>query len=127
MLHDLRRENRYPMSGEATLSAGEKILTCKVLDVSLQGISVCVEPGMDALLQTHRTWHCHVESSDLPAPIDCLVRVVRQRPARDGIGFGCEIAAIDEQPSILLKAYRSLAIARDTPMLWRKKLAVETS
>lgn len=127
MLHDYRRENRYPLTGRAELTAGEEKLCCDVVDVSMGGLSIAVLPEQEELLHGHRSWNCHLDSPDLPAPIDCVVRVVRKRLLGDGVGLGCEIAAIDENDKVLLNAYRSLAIARENPRLWAKDKGVPHS
>lgn len=124
MLHNLRRESRYPMAGEVTLLAGDAAITGEVVDISLHGIAVRLEAADEVAFNAYRIWRCHIESPDLPAPVDCMVRVIRRRVWHGGLGVGCEITEIDARPLVLLKAYRTLAGARATPLVWRKKLAV---
>lgn len=121
MLHNLRREDRYPIVGEARLSAGGRSLAGEIVDISLNGIALRLDQEAALQLNGRKTWRCQVESSDLPATVEFLVCVVRQRTWLGGMGIGCLITAIDERPLVFLKAYRSLAIARATPLSWRRR------
>lgn len=121
MLHNLRREDRYPMSGEVRLSAGGLSVAGEVVDISLNGIALRVDEAGAERLDGRKTWRCRVDSPDLPATAEFLVRVVRLRPTLGGLGLGCMITAIDERPLVFLKAYRSLAVARANPPVWRKR------
>lgn len=121
MLHNLRREERYPITGEAKLSAGGFTLAGEIVDISLGGIALRLDQEAALQLNGRKTWRCHVESPDLPAAVEFLVSVVRHRPWLGGLGLGCLITAIDERPLVFLKAYRSLAIARANPPVWRKR------
>lgn len=125
MLHNLRREDRYPLAGEARLSAGGHSLAGEIVDISLNGIALRLDQAAALQLNGRKTWRCQVESVDLPAPVEFLVRVVRQRVWLGGMGLGCLITAIDERPLVFLKAYRSLAVARANPVVWRKRLVAE--
>lgn len=125
MLHNLRREDRYPIAGEAWLSAGGFTVAGEVVDISLNGIALRVDEDGAQRLDGRKTWRCRVESRDLPATVDFLVCVVRQRAWLGGLGLGCMITAIDERPLVFLRAYRTLAVARANPPVWRRRPAGE--
>lgn len=123
MLHNLRREDRYPIAGEAKLSAGGFTVAGEIVDISLNGIALRLDQEAALQLDGRKTWRCHVESRDLPAAAEFLVRVVRQQVWLGGMSLGCLITAIDERPLVFLKAYRTLAIARANPVWRRRPLA----
>lgn len=121
MLHNLRHDDRYPLAGEASLSAAGHTVTGEIVDISLGGIALRLDRAAALQLNGQKTWRCHVDSPDLPAAIEFLVRVIRQRTWLGGMGIACMITAIDERPLVFLKAYRSLAIARAHPLPGRKR------
>ena len=116
MLHDLRRSKRYALAGTATLYSGGQTITGLVVDISAGGVALQVEPENCPIVPSFRkTWLCRIDSPDLPAPLEFLVKVVRRANWREGSGIGCTITAINERDALVLKAYRALAIARANP------------
>ena len=116
MLHNYRKSKRFPITGQATLIAGNKAITGRIVDISALGVALAVDDADETTLNGRKTWLCRIESEDLPASIDFLVRVVRKNVWRHGLGLGCEITEIDNQPLVVLKAYRALALSRNTPL-----------
>ncbi len=116
MLHNYRKSRRFPISGNAKLIAGNREVTGRIVDISALGVALAIDDGDENLLNGRKTWLCRIESEDLPVPIEFLVRVVRKNVWRHGLGLGCEIAEIDRQPFVVLKAYRALALSRANPL-----------
>jgi len=127
MLHNYRRSKRFPITGKATLTAGSKAITGRIVDISALGVALAVDDADETTLSGRKTWLCRIESDDLPAPVDFLVRVVRKNVWRHGLGLGCEITEIDNQPLVVLKAYRALALSRATPLIMKQSSGEATT
>lgn len=115
MLHNVRKYERFPLWGSATLSAGDRVIRGLVVNISARGIALRIDDDCGELPGSRRTWLCRVESPDLADTFACLVKVVRKAVWLHGYGVGCTITLINERDAALLKAYRALARARAQP------------
>ena len=115
MLHNVRKHERYPLWGSATLSAGGRVIHGQVANISASGIAIRIDDDHEGLPGSRKTWLCRVDSPDLPDTLEFLVKVVRKAVWLHGYGVGCTITVINERDAALLKAYRALAMARTKP------------
>ncbi|HEX5804570.1 MAG TPA: PilZ domain-containing protein [Azospira sp.] len=112
MRHDLRKTERLPLAGMAALIAGDVQLAGQIVDISPKGIALTVHKDDLPRLDLARTWLCRVVSTDLPAPVEFLVRAVRRKQRGFGVEIGCAITVIDVKPLGLINAFRALYKAR---------------
>jgi hypothetical protein len=117
MRHDIRKGERHPLWGHAGLKHGDATINGRVVDISSSGIAIVAQQVPAEVVSARNTWLCEIEARDLPTTLRCLVRIVRRKPMREGYRLGCAISLIDDQNLNLLKAHRSLALARRTPIL----------
>ena len=111
-MRNQRREERYPIVGQARLVADGMAVHGELSDISLHGLAVRLHGRSARYLDGQPHWRCHLQSPDLPSALDFGIRVIHQRSDSGELGLGCEITDIDERPLVLLKAYRILAQAR---------------
>ena len=107
-----RAADRYRAKGSVVLKNGDKILQGNIYDLSMNGLSMMVEfmPSFKISSATH--WLCHINSKDLPCPVEFIARVVRQRKWNNGAELGCQIVLIDHKPLRALSAFRTLSKLR---------------
>jgi len=122
MQHNLRKAERFSLCAKAELRASGERITGEVVNISMTGVMIRLSDSEASRVDGRKTWVCQIASADLPSDIAFLARVVRKEGGRDGLDIGCEIGAIADRQMVLLKAYRSLAKARVSPLIWKKRL-----
>lgn len=120
-----RRSERYRTIGKATLTAVGRHLTGSIYDLSMQGVGILLDHATTQLISQRMTWICRVEAPDMPAPVDLLIRVTRQRNWRGGSELGCQIVAVNERSARLLRAFSAYARTRKAPSKIRQKRIVQ--
>lgn len=113
MIHNLRKSERLRSGGTIELTSGEARICGRLVDVSMGGLAITISPDNLAQIARRKIWLCRVESDDLPAPVAFLVNILRSRRRGYHIELACQIASISERSMALVKAYHTLAMARE--------------
>ncbi len=122
MVHNLRRNQRYPLQARVELIAADISVPGAVLDISMSGAAFHLADEYRSVIDGRNTWVCRLHSDDLPTDIAFVAKVIRQHNAPDGTKLACQIRAIAKRHLACLQAYRTLAVARMAPPSWKRRL-----
>jgi hypothetical protein len=116
MIHNLRKAERFPLSGEIELMSGANSLGGQLVDVSTDGVAFTILPETVEQTMPKRIWLCRIYSNDLPGPAVFMARVLRTQTRGYRVELACQIVAISEKSLSCVRAYRALVKARERNM-----------
>lgn len=116
---------RYPIRGVCMLVINGELLRGELCDISIAGVGFqLLEHVSGNVLGNQPLGLIHVESDDLPAPVDAYASLRRVYTKEAALLAGCRFESIDDGPLRMIQSYICLARARYRQ---QKRIAVARS
>jgi len=106
-VRERRRALRRHLSGKVTLQLGQKLHEFPAADISVSGVGVVLDVAVFGPKPAGEVGFCHIESPDLPQPIEAYVSIMRIRHVGQQYLLGLRFESIDDEQLAIVKAYQA--------------------